>query len=260
MIRVKMIKTIALVIIGTLVWFKMGICIAKDEPHLKALNITYEMIAEAYQYGYEHGECPDKIVRKKNLEIICKEGVKDKAIAKPPNLHQASFVYCEHLAMIAFKERKYDEMYMWWEIAAEAGRTDAQFFLGGMLKDGLGGRRDCQKAVKWLQKAANSGHGQAQYQLGLMYYYGNCVAQDIQKAVDLNDKAMENNVAEAYTHMGTMISEKKIVEAYVYWRIASEMGDKHATELLEKHNFTPEQRAEGEKKFEELIKMLEAQQ
>lgn len=257
--RVKMIVMIALVIIGAQVWLHVGTGIAEEMPHMKAMQLTYETIAAAYQHGYDHGECPDKIAQNLQLRIICEEGIADKEAGTPPNVQQASFVYCEHLAFIAFQEKNYDEMYKWWKIAAEAGRTQAQFVLGGMLRDGIGGKKDCQNAIKWLTKASDSGYGQAQYELGYMYYYGDCVAQDLPRAVDLNNKAMDNGVAQAYTHMGWMLANgevyaKNIVGAYVFWRVASELGDKHAAELLEKHNFTPEQRMEGEKKIEELLK------
>jgi hypothetical protein len=33
------------------------------------------------------------------------------------------------------------------------------------------------------------------------------------------------------------------------------LGDKHATELLEKHNFKAEQRIEGKKKLEEFLRL-----
>jgi len=65
---------------------------------------------------------------------------------------------------------------------AEQGNADAQFNLGVMYANGLGGPQDYSRAVKWYRKAAEQGYAQAQYYLGLIYEDGLSVPQDHLKA------------------------------------------------------------------------------
>ena len=49
--------------------------------------------------------------------------------------------------------------------AAEQGDAQAQYFLGGMFRDGLGVKQDDAQAVEWYRKAAKQGHNESKQAL-----------------------------------------------------------------------------------------------
>lgn len=59
--------------------------------------------------------------------------------------------------------------------ASYFGDPDAQYHLGRMYLEGLGGVKDVKQAVRWLQLAANKGQYQAQAVLGAMLFKGEAV-------------------------------------------------------------------------------------
>ncbi len=61
---------------------------------------------------------------------------------------------------------------------AEAGRADAQTYIGVMYYVGQGVPRDHAEAMKWFRKAANQGAAVAQDNLGIMYGAGEGVPRD----------------------------------------------------------------------------------
>ena len=54
-----------------------------------------------------------------------------------------------------------------WRPAAEAGSTEAQYYLGVMYARGEGVGQDPEIAFNWYRKAGSLGHARAQYNLGL---------------------------------------------------------------------------------------------
>jgi len=63
---------------------------------------------------------------------------------------------------------------------AEGGNKIAQFNLGAMYGDGMGGvPEDDKKAVKWYTKSAEQGDADAQFMLGLIYRDGEGVPKDL---------------------------------------------------------------------------------
>ena len=74
---------------------------------------------------------------------------------------------------------------------AEQGNTEAQYKVGKMYEEGLGGTQDYQMAAKWYLKAAEKGDGQAQYKMGTMYTLGRGVPRDIMEAARWFGKAAQ---------------------------------------------------------------------
>ena len=64
-------------------------------------------------------------------------------------------------------------------MAAKKSDTGAQFSLGFMAANGIGGEQDLSAARRWYEQAADSGHGAAQHNLAFMYYRGEGVGQDL---------------------------------------------------------------------------------
>ena len=84
--------------------------------------------------------------------------------------------YDEGLA--AFERGDYETAVREFELLAEQGDADAQFFLGFMYGDGQGVAPDDAEAVKWYRRAAEQDHADAQNNLGFMYERGRGVSQD----------------------------------------------------------------------------------
>ncbi|MCK4788680.1 MAG: sel1 repeat family protein [Desulfobacteraceae bacterium] len=226
------------------------------------------MAKAAYNYGYEHGYCgPDSAGNYDSEQVktalllyenICHEGVKDKQEGRQANPDQAGTSLAETMALAAISDKDFDEAYKWFEVAAEAGRVRAQSVLGAMYRDGAGGRQDCKKGVKWLQKAADGGDAESQYNLGVMYNSGNCVEIDYVKAAELYLKGAEQSHAGSWTNLGVLLINgqgygQNPAGAYFYWRVASELGNTHADELLQSVEFTDEQRKAGEALLQEML-------
>ncbi len=64
----------------------------------------------------------------------------------------------------------------------KSGMPDAQYALGIMLRDGIGGNTDAKAAATWLERAAVQGDGQAQLALATMQLKGSGIKQNIERA------------------------------------------------------------------------------
>ena len=102
-------------------------------------------------------------------------------------------------ALDAFDSEDYEALYKLTLPLAEKGNAKAQYMLGGMYSEGLGGIQDYKEAVKWSKIAAEQGLAEAQYNLGLMYYHGEGIPRDY-------------------------------VLAYMWWNLAGSQGQKSARE------------------------------
>jgi TPR repeat protein len=78
--------------------------------------------------------------------------------------------------------KNYKTAIYWFMLAAKAGITDAQVWLGYCCHYGKGTSRDDKKAVYWYKKAAKRQDQRSFYNLGLCYEDGDGVNQSIRWA------------------------------------------------------------------------------
>ncbi len=91
------------------------------------------------------------------------------------------------------------------ERSAERGSTLAQTSLSHMYQEGIGVKRDPEKAFKWCSIAAQQeGQANAMFELGLMYLNGVGVAKCAPSAYRLFKSAGDQNHAEALFHLAEM--------------------------------------------------------
>ena len=76
----------------------------------------------------------------------------------------------------------YGEAVKWYRLTADQGYVDAQVRLGDLYKSGRGLPQDFSAAAKWYRLAADQGNPYAQYLLGFMYKGGYGVRQDYVQA------------------------------------------------------------------------------
>jgi len=79
----------------------------------------------------------------------------------------------------------------WLKIAAERrdmrilyklGMPDAQYALGCLLRDGMGGKADASAAASWFEQAASQGHSQAQLALAQLNFKNAGIKPDPERA------------------------------------------------------------------------------
>lgn len=81
--------------------------------------------------------------------------------------------------LAAFNSARYGEAATHWGRAAEFGDVEAARNLGHLYRQGLGVEQDAALALAWYQVAADAGLSSAQYNLGMLYLNGgNNVAKD----------------------------------------------------------------------------------
>ena len=88
-------------------------------------------------------------------------------------------------------EKDVEKAVYWWQKAADAGDSDAQYRLAFCYLKGDGVEKDVEKAVYWWQKAADAGDSDAQYRLAFCYLKGDGVEKDVEKAVYWCQKAAD---------------------------------------------------------------------
>lgn len=118
-------------------------------------------------------------------------------------------------------------------------RALAQWYLGMMLREGLGSPRDPFGAYGWVSQAADSGLGLAMLSRAAMLATGEGVAEDDQAARTWYARAAESGgvgAVPALRALGAMLlagegGESDLVRGYAYVAIAAEAGDAMAVRL-----------------------------
>jgi TPR repeat protein len=100
------------------------------------------------------------------------------------------------------KNKPWNKIFELWIIAANAGNTRAQFYVGTCYDLGKGVDKDISEAFKWYMKAAKAGKMEAQYNIGFFYKKGELVKQDYKKAVYWYSFAAKQGDIEAQRDLG----------------------------------------------------------
>lgn len=123
----------------------------------------------------------------------------------------------------------YGDAIRWYQKAANAGSTDAQYLLAYMLETGKGRKRNLSAAAEWYRRAAVQGHALAQFRLGWMRQNGIGVERDLAKAASWYVSAAAKGVSEAAFNLGYLYEvgegvAKDPEKARIYYRQAAEKG------------------------------------
>lgn len=144
---------------------------------------------------------------------------------------------------------------MLYRLAAEAGHTDAQNYLGYRLYRGDGVPRDIPAALQWLENSAIAGNPRAAGNLGFLLLYGDGVEHDPANAAFWLQRAADEGVTTALSMLGDLYLEgsgvpQDSVHAAALYRQAFESGLADAAYKLEYMNrvdwdgLSPEQKVE----------------
>ncbi len=95
-----------------------------------------------------------------------------------------------------------EKAFQLFEAAARAGERMSQFNVGMMYLKGEGTEKDYVVARRWLTQSMNGGNPRAPYQLALMYYRGLGATKDFAKAKEYFEKAALMGLPEAAFNLG----------------------------------------------------------
>jgi hypothetical protein len=134
-----------------------------------------------------------------------------------------------------FKEGKYSESCVLFEVLAEKGNIVAQSNLGGCYGYGLGRKADPEKALYWYRKAAESGRADMIGRLGGYYFtigsHKKAVPL-IKEAVEKGDEGAKSGLA-MIKWMGYGGEPVNKVEAYRLFYDRAQAGDENSQQALD---------------------------
>ncbi len=114
---------------------------------------------------------------------------------------------------LAFQRQDYQGALKEWLPLARTGNANAQFNVGIILLNGLGGQRDATEAANWFRQAAEQGLPPAAGALGFMLIKGDALPQDITEGLRYLDKAAKEGDFDALMILGDLYSAGKIVSS-----------------------------------------------
>ena len=134
-----------------------------------------------------------------------------------------------------FQIQKYEDARKWALYAANKGNDQAQYLMGYMDSNALGGNGDAEEAFGWYEKSARQGNKNAQYQLGECYLSGKGVTQDPKMAVRWLEKAANQQHTLAEIELGRCYefglgTRHNIQAAKMCFKSAADQGHKVFTD------------------------------
>lgn len=112
--------------------------------------------------------------------------INNEAILSQLKKNRINFEYCKEGEKL-YSDKKYEQAIYWWQKAADAGNSAAQYRLAFCYLKGEGIEKDVEKAVYWWQKAADAGDSDAEYMLELC-----CKMFNIKDSVNINPHEIGN--------------------------------------------------------------------
>ena len=99
----------------------------------------------------------------------------------------------------------YVQALYWFDLAAAADDSEAQFQIGEMWRRGRGVAGNPRRALEWYQRAAQQSHAGALNSIGLLYAQGAGVARDRQLARLHFEKAIARGSMDAALNLGDLL-------------------------------------------------------
>ncbi|EGB09495.1 hypothetical protein AURANDRAFT_23917 [Aureococcus anophagefferens] len=145
---------------------------------------------------------------------------------------RGSAVAQTNLAILLCHEKKFEEAFRYFALAADRGYTPGEINLGICYRNGQGTEVDLGKARYWFERGAAKGHEKAieilarpDWTIPRLYVTGSGVKLDKKKAMQLFRTAADLGSAVAQTNLGVLLySEKRFEEAFRYYALAANQG------------------------------------
>ena len=115
------------------------------------------------------------------------------------------------------------------EPLADSGNAEAQYLLGALIHDGMGIKRNINRATKLFSQAADGGSSKAQFQYGLMLMEGRDIKKDKPEGRKYMKMAALQGVSAAMHNLGYYHQEgeggpQDYVAAYTWFELAVRNG------------------------------------
>lgn len=130
-----------------------------------------------------------------------------------------------NLAVIEYRNKRYESAYPWFEKAANLGNAEAQVFLGNIHENGNGLNIDHKKAMSSYEKAALNGHHTGEFNFARLLYKD----KNYKEAIHWYKKASDQNMPEAHNNLASMYEkglgvEKDLLTAGSLYKKAANQG------------------------------------
>ncbi len=144
----------------------------KEENDRKNIEIQEQILEQMKEQNGQGEQAESK--GRQNKDNVCpysnlEEAMKDAEQGNPDAQYWVGEIYSEGLGGTPCNKRKAAQ---WMIRSAEQGNDKAQCELGLYYLNGTGVMQDEKEGVKWLTESANHGNGKAQYNLGMCYQQG----------------------------------------------------------------------------------------
>ena len=110
-------------------------------------------------------------------------------------------------------KKDYEKALFYYQKAAEEDGlkppVDTKYYLGLMYKNGLGTPKDLNQAIVWLKKAANDNHAKAQFELAMIYLNDKDRTENFYEAVTLLEMAARTGYVPAQFRLGKLYADGK---------------------------------------------------
>ena len=138
---------------------------------------------------------------------------------------------------VAYSKQDYAQAIELWSSDELGSDARAQFSLGRLYMQGIGGKTDQIKAVEYYRKSAHLGHLSAQFNLGLAWFKGTAVGKNIDTAIYWWQLAAEAGHDGAQYNIGALLWQGQRVEqdqatAMEWFRKASKNKNTQAKRFL----------------------------
>ena len=130
---------------------------ASEAADSGAMNMSLCSLAELYMTGAGVPRDPAKGLS------LCREAADKKAI--PAQTRMGLFLLEGDKSI-----RDLDQAFEWFSLAAQGNSAEAQYYLGIMLRDGMGRPKAPEDALIWFERAASLGYGPAYFPTGEIYF------------------------------------------------------------------------------------------
>lgn len=108
--------------------------------------------------------------------------------------------------------------------SARLGLPDAQYEVGLMYANGVGGPQDFKQAIHWIRQAAERGHVPAQYLLATRYASGVAIEKSETQAIHWFQRAAAQGHPKAHYRLGRLYAAPQTEAAFSSYLKAAELG------------------------------------
>lgn len=107
---------------------------------------------------------------------------------------------------------------------AREGNPEAQYNMGWLYANGIGGKVDVPTAVYWWKKAAAGNHAASQFSLGMVYLTGDgkTIKKNVPEAIHWHMRSARNGYEEGVEMMRQLYKTRKRAVVKLYPDIAAE--------------------------------------